>query len=91
MNELIGDLFSLCGLVLTLIGAGIAANAVILREDDAIAVGVCRWSGETREEDLALPMVQNLLKASRSAMWGLILVAAGTSLQIVPIVLRLVQ
>lgn len=91
MNEVIGDLFSLCGLVLTLIGAGIADNAVILREDDAIAVGVSRWSGETREENLALPMVQNLLKASRSAMWGLILVAAGTSLQIVPIVLRLVQ
>lgn len=91
MSEQLGDISALCGLLLTLIGAGVTAKAVILREDDAINIGVSRWSGGTREENLQLPTVKNLLWSSRAAMWGLIMVAAGTALQAVPILLRLAQ
>lgn len=90
MNEVIGDLFTLAGLTITLIGAGVTAKAVILREDDAINIGLTRYSGGVREEDLQLPMVQNLLWSSRAAKYGLIMVAIGTALQAVPILWRLV-
>ena len=91
MSEIVGDLLALCGLLVTLVGAGVTARAVILREDDAINIGVSRFAGSTREENLRLPMVQNLLWSSRAAMWGLIMVAGGTALQSGPIIVRLLQ
>ena len=91
MSEDLGDFFALGGLMLTLVGAGVTAKAVILREDDAIKIGLSRMGGANREENLRLPMVQNLLWSSRAAMCGLIMVAVGTALQSVPIVARLVQ
>lgn len=91
MSELVGDVFALCGLLMTLIGAAVTARAVILREDDAIAVGITRIASSNREENLRLPMVQNLLWSSRAAMWGLIIVVLGTALQALPIIARLIH
>lgn len=85
------DALTLTGLILTVTGAGVAARAVLLRKEDAVAIGLARFAGETFEENLKLPAVQNLLRSSRHAMWGFILVAMGTALQAAPIVLRLAQ
>lgn len=89
MDNVTSDVLTGLGLAITLAGAWITARAVILKEDDAIDVGLARLSGETREENLRLPMVQNLLASSRGARRGLLFIAGGTALQIVPIAVRL--
>jgi hypothetical protein len=91
MNDFISDILTGLGLVITLAGAWITARAVILKEADAIHIGLPRWAGETDEENLQMPMVQNLLASSRGARRGLLLIAGGTALQIVPIAFRLIS
>ncbi|MCV2877631.1 hypothetical protein OE699_02095 [Sedimentimonas flavescens] len=91
MNDIAADLTTMIGLVFTLLGAGITAYAVILKEDDAILIGVSRYASESREENLNLPMVRNLLWSSWAARVGLISVCFGTFLQLIPIFLRLAQ
>ncbi|NBK21450.1 MAG: hypothetical protein EOM68_05445 [Spirochaetia bacterium] len=89
MNDVASDILTGLGLAITLVGAWITARAVILKEADAIHIGVPRWAGETDEENLQMPMVQNLLASSRGARRGLLFIAGGTALQIVPIAVRL--
>ncbi|MEF3048528.1 hypothetical protein [Pseudotabrizicola sp. L79] len=89
MDNVTADILTGLGLAITLVGAWITARAVILKEDDAINVGLARFSGKDREENLRLPMVQNLLASSRGARRGLLFIAGGTALQIVPIAVRL--
>lgn len=89
MHSATSDILTALGLALTLIGAGITARAVILREDDAIAIGLARYTVQTRDEKLRLPMVQNLLASSRGARRGLLFIVGGTALQIIPIAARL--
>ncbi|MDZ4391987.1 hypothetical protein [Cypionkella sp.] len=89
MTEVLSDIFTFFGLLLTLIGALITARAVILKEDDAIDIGLSRFSSENRDENLSLPMVQNLLASSRGARRGLIVIMIGTALQLIPIAFRL--
>ena len=91
MDNATSDILTGLGLAITLVGAWITARAVILKEDDALNVGLARFSGKDREENLRLPMVQNLLASSRGARRGLLFIAGGTALQIVPIVFRLVS
>lgn len=91
LSVLAHDLFALAGLLITLVGAGVTARAVILWEGDALAIGLPRFASEDREENLEMPMVRNLLWSSRAAKWGLTMVAMGTFLQVLPIVLRLIQ
>jgi len=86
-----GDILSVSGLALTAIGAWVTAKSVVLSEDDAIHIGVARYASESREENLALPAVQNLLQASRGARIGLWIVLAGTVLQLVPAALHLIR
>ena len=90
MTEVVSDYFALGGLLLTLIGAVITAWAVILKPEDAARIGVSRWSPSDLEEQLKLPMVRNLLAASRWAKRGLALIALGTFLQMAPVAQRLV-
>lgn len=47
MENLTSDLLTGFGLALTLVGAGITARAVILKEADAIRIGVSRFAGST--------------------------------------------
>ncbi|MFD1912814.1 hypothetical protein [Halodurantibacterium flavum] len=89
MEAWLSDLLTAIGLILTLAGAGWAAWSVILREEDATRIGQSRASGATKEEQLRLPMVQNLLAASRGALIGLVLIATGTALQLLPVLSRL--
>lgn len=90
MDGVTSDILTGLGLALTVAGAWITARAVILKEDDAIKIGLSRFAGKDREENLRLPMVQNLLASSRGARRGLLLIAGGTALQLIPIVVRLV-
>jgi hypothetical protein len=72
----------IAGLVFTLIGAGLGFYGVWVSLDQAVEIGVTRLAGVTREENLELPAVQNLLQQSRWAMWGFLLIGFGTLLQI---------
>jgi len=91
MNDVTSDILTGLGLAITLGGAWVTARAVILKEDDAIKIGVSRYSSKDREESIKLPMVQNLLASSRGARRGLLFIAGGTALQIVPIAVRLIS
>ncbi|MDO9640266.1 MAG: hypothetical protein Q7J44_17140 [Pseudotabrizicola sp.] len=91
MENVTSDILTGLGLTITLIGAWITARAVILKDADAVHIGVSRLAGETDEENLQMPMVQNLLASSRGARRGLLFIAGGTALQIVPIAVRLVS
>lgn len=73
---------TIAGLLLTLVGAGFGVRGVYLSEDQAIQVGVMRFNGNNRQEDLELPAVRNLIKQSRYAMTGFALIFVGTGLQI---------
>jgi uncharacterized membrane protein len=66
----------LLGLLITAIGAGIAAWAVMLTDDQAKLFGTTMWGGNAA-------FVEGLKKQSRNARWGFILVAIGTVLQFV--------
>ncbi len=91
MNGWVADLLSGIGLTLAFVGSWTAARAVILSEDDAINIGLARYGSEDREAQLALPMVRNLLASSRGAKWGLLMIAAGSLMQLSPIVYRLIS
>ncbi|HEV3159190.1 MAG TPA: hypothetical protein VGZ89_04305 [Xanthobacteraceae bacterium] len=69
----------LVGLGLTLIGGGIAASGVILSEDNARALASMKW-------DFNQELYESLLSQSRRAMSGLIVVAIGTAIQFIGIV-----
>ena len=84
----LADVFTAVGLVLAASGAAWAAKSVMLKEDDAISIGVPRWASEDRAENLKMPMVQNLLSASTGARWGLWLVVVGTVVQLVPLLAK---
>jgi hypothetical protein len=62
------------GLLLTALGAGIAAKGVIISYADATAIATTKWALSTELRD-------SLISQSRYAMWGLILVVLGTLLQ----------
>ena len=85
------DILTVLGLAVTLAGAWITAQAVILKEADAINVGTTRIMSNKLFERQSNPMVQNLLASSRGARRGLLFMAGGTALQIVPIAVRLVS
>jgi hypothetical protein len=83
------SLFNVAGLVLTLLGAAVAAKGVLLSKDDAISkagqIGASYYgmTVPTREQYLQQPAVKNLIAQSRWASRGLVLVVVGTFLQII--------
>lgn len=91
MDNVTADILTGLGLALTLVGAWITARAVILKDDDAIEIGTTRAMANNRADRIHNPMVQNLLASSRGARRGLLFIAGGTALQIVPIAVRLVS
>jgi hypothetical protein len=58
------------GLGLTLLGASFGFYGVWVDKDQAIEIGEARLSYDTREQDIQLPSVQNLLRQSHLAMIG---------------------
>lgn len=90
IKDTYADIVSLIGMILTFAGSAVAASAVVLKPEDAVSIGIARFCNRNPEEDLRLPAVQNLLRASSHAKWGLVAVAVGTFLQAVPVFVRLV-
>jgi hypothetical protein len=86
--EAISTWFTIIGLVVTLIGAGSGTYGVWLSPDQAIERGVSRFAGDTREQLLQLPAVQNLLEQSDFALCGFFLIGVGTALQIVGVAVK---
>jgi hypothetical protein len=71
------------GLLLALLGSGIAAKGVIISEQDAAKLMPAIPSVRTYEEAVRnSPVFQSLIYQSRTAMWGLLLVAVGTAVQL---------
>jgi uncharacterized protein YjeT (DUF2065 family) len=73
---MLASFLTILGLVLTAIGTGIAAWSVRITQKDAIRIA-------GKSSDINESLRDNLLKQSRSAMWGLVLVAVGTVIQII--------
>lgn len=75
MWEVIAQVCLLLGLVLTALGAGIAAKAVIITGSQANQLAATKW-------DLNQELKDALLNQSHKAKWGLIIIVIGTALQI---------
>jgi hypothetical protein len=89
MTPYVADVTGLLGLLMTFFGAAISARAAILTPYQAAETGVSRIAGKDWGDNLHQPMVRNLLAASRAAQIGLGLIAIGSAIQALPIVLRL--
>ena len=81
--KLVAFALAVVGLGATLVGAWIAAKAVILKEGQAVKIGVPRYGSTRYEENVKLPGVQNLLAQSRAARTGLGYIALGSFLQLI--------
>jgi hypothetical protein len=68
------------GILLTALGAFLAAKGVIVSDEDATSLATAKW-------DLNPELKQNLLRQSRLAVWGLGLVVVGSGFQFVAVVL----
>ena len=75
--------FSVVGLVFDICGAFVLTKAVIVSKHDAVELGVMNLSGNTEEENLTLPAVQDRLKQARFAKIGLALLFVGFALQLI--------
>ena len=71
------------GLGLDIIGAIILSYGLIIRRKSAIELGVSKWGGNTDEENLKQPKVKDILKQSRNAVIGLVILVLGFILQII--------
>jgi hypothetical protein len=74
---------SVAGLVVTLAGAGFGSYGTWVSPHQAFEIGVTRWAGDTEQENSNLPAVRNLRHQAQFAMWGFVLIAFGTVIQIV--------
>jgi hypothetical protein len=77
------DYVNVVGLACDIVGAVWLAWGLFLSKDDAIALGVSRISGDTREEKLQLPAVRDRMSQSRNAKVGTAFLVLGFLLQIV--------
>jgi hypothetical protein len=58
---IVASTIAVIGLVVTFLGAGCGFYGTWVSKDQAVEIGVMRLSGETKEENLQLPAVKNLL------------------------------
>jgi hypothetical protein len=90
LSHAIASALNIVGLMIVLGGSVVTAFAVILKPPDAIRIagqsGATGWgAGVTPLPDetyLQQPAVQNLIRQSKRAKWGLIFIAGGTIFQI---------
>jgi len=85
------DSVMVLGLVFTLAGAFAGLKAVRVTHEQAIEIGVSRFNGDSPQENLQLPAVQNLLWQSTWAQRGFGAICIGTVLQIVAVSLARIR
>jgi hypothetical protein len=73
---------NILGIIFSFIGAISLAIGLFINKKEAIRLGVSRASGETDEEKLKLPAVQDRLKQRKYGIIGAILLFIGFILQL---------
>jgi hypothetical protein len=73
---------NILGIIFSFIGAISLAIGLFINRKEAIRLGVSRASGETDEEKLKLPAVQDRLKQRKYGIIGAILLFIGFILQL---------
>jgi hypothetical protein len=94
LSHAIASALNIVGLVIILAGSMVTPRAVILKPRDAIRIagqsGATGWGAGVKrlpdETYLQQPAVQNLIRQSKWAKWGLILIAGGTVFQILGVI-----
>jgi len=84
LPEWISPTLIIIGLVMTMLGAAVAARSVLITEEQANAISATKWRMNAHHRD-------NLVAQSRSARHGLWTVALGTLLQIMGTSVPLIQ
>jgi hypothetical protein len=75
--------FTVAGLVADIAGAFILARGLFISDEETVELGVTRIAGDTLEENLGLPAVQDRLRQSDRAKIGVAFLALGFALQAV--------
>lgn len=86
-NERVVKSLIVTGLLFTLVGAGLGFWGVWVDQKQALEYGQAYLSYSAPEGNLTLPPVRNLIRQSRFAMAGFLLIGLGTFLQIAGVVL----
>lgn len=76
------DYLQIIGLIFDITGAIFLAYGLIISKREAMNLGLSKFGGETDEQNLKLPQVQDRIKQSRNAIFGLIFLVLGFSFQI---------
>lgn len=71
------ELLNLTPSILNFIGTIIIAWGLLISKERALELGVARWCGETDEENIKLPAVNDRLKQRKYALIGLGFLLAG--------------
>lgn len=74
------------GLILSFLGSLAFAKGLFISQKQAINLGVSRFSGNTDEENLRLPQVQDRLTQRNWGITGAILVTTGFVLQLLTLI-----
>lgn len=77
---------NIAGLILTFVGSLAFAKGLFISKEEALRLGVSRWSGSTDEENLKLPQVQDRLVQRKWGIIGAILVTVGFILQLLVLI-----
>jgi hypothetical protein len=79
---------SVIGLLTDLIGVLCLARGLFVTRQTALELGQSRLSGNTDEEKLRLPAVQDRIKTRNWAVPGAVLLVVGFTLQILAVLLQ---
>lgn len=73
---------NISGLILSFLGSLSLARGLFISKKEALELGVSRWAGETDEENLKLPQVEDRLRQKKWGIIGGILLFSGFTLQL---------
>lgn len=74
--------FNILGIIFSFFGAMFLAIGLFISKKEALRLGVSRASGETEEEKLKLPAVQDRLKQRKYGIIGAVLLFIGLIFQL---------
>jgi len=68
---------NIVGVILTAVGAFLIGWNDLMSKEKAVEIGVPRWASDKMEENLQLPLVQELLRRNKNSRRGLFFVIVG--------------
>lgn len=71
------------GLFVDFVGVGFLSVGHFISKRQALDLGTPKWAGKTNDVNLKLPTVQKLLRQSKYAQTGFVLLGLGFALQLV--------